>query len=516
MREKLLKGMDWMQKNMVSIYVGLMFVFFPLYIRNKLFGITDAKFFFLCVLTIGAAVITAVVQFGKWGQTFPHGWKKRDLLYLAFLFCGVISVCLSSHRAAAFTGTDGRRLGLLLYLIFGMMLVLVTTAEKLSEAVFFGYGFSTVCTGVLGILNHYGIDPLGIYAEIREEQRSMFTATIGNIDFFSVYMAVAFVFFAVLWIKAQNGIVRIFSAFVMLTAGVSVACWSADVGWIGIFLFCMAGWLLVQTVSELGRYFFAAGITFTEIRISGIGNGKIAGAGELEGISAVLTKSSWSVGIAILLALGLFFIQRSSFADKISHYAKAVRRIAAGALIVAVGGLLLLIVCVNTGKIDASSHPFFSYLYLTDEWGTLRGYVWRRTVEYWKQAPFVEKLFGIGPDTAVYVYRQILPDGAPAALSATYDNAHGECLQLLLTHGLFGMLTYYGWWILSVVPMIRTEVHDGRKDAFRLAIGFALTGYLVMMQTCVNSLIVTTIPFLLLCVGKRNQRDFNRHSCERT
>lgn len=506
MREKLLKGMDWMKKNMVSIYVGLMLVVFPLYIRNKLFGITDAKFFFLCTLTIGMAVITVIVQFAKWRQMLIYGWKTWDLLYLAFLLCGLLSVCLSGHRVAAFTGEDGRRLGLFLYLIFGVMLVLVTTAEKLSEAVFLGYGFSTVCTGVLGILNHYGVDPIGIYAEMQEEQQSMFTSTIGNIDFFSVYMAVAFVFFAVLWLKGQNSIVRILSAFVMEIAGVSIACWSADVGWIGIFLFCVTGWLLLQTTSELGRYFFSVGITCAGIGISDIGNGKAAGIGELEGISAVLTKSSWSAGIAIaafMLALGLFFIQKSSFWYIINRYGKQFRRIAIAALAAAVVGLVLLIVCINTGKMDASFQPFFSYLYLSDEWGTLRGYVWRRTIEYWKRASMTEKMFGIGPDTAVYVYRKILPDGAPAALSATYDNAHGECLQLLLTHGLLGVLIYYGWWILSVVQMIRTSVSNGKIDVFRLAIGFALIGYLVMMQTCVNSLIVTTIPFLLLCVGKR-------------
>ena len=88
---------------------------------------------------------------------------------------------------------------------------------------------------------------------------------------------------------------------------------------------------------------------------------------------------------------------------------------------------------------------------------------------------------------------------------SVYDNAHNEFLQLLLTHGLLGTLAYYGWGVVSVVDIFRSGFRKKSEGCVYFAIGFTMICYFVMMLTCVNMVLVTAVPFLLLCLGKREE-----------
>ena len=240
----------------------------------------------------------------------------------------------------------------------------------------------------------------------------------------------------------------------------------------------------------------------------------LPGTKTLDGISGLLTQNGWTwkCAIAATEAAGLlFFRMRSNGAAEGVGWI-IVRRLVIILLGIGIGILICLAALVNTGVLDDMVHPLLSYLHITDEWGTLRSYVWRRTVEYWKEAPMIEKLFGIDPDTAVYVYQLILPDGAPEAMNAVYDNAHNELLQLLLTHGFLGMVSYYGWCVCAAANSIWLGIQKNASSVWNLAVGVAMIGYFCMMLTCVNSMVVTVIPFLLLSIGRREmlQKQENR------
>ena len=169
MRDRVEEIAAWIRKNLGTVYVWIMLTIFPVYMRDGLFDITEAKYLFVVKATIWAAGILAVMNMDTLVRMVKIGWKRSDLLFLAFLVSSVISVIGSSYQKEAFTGEAGRHLGLMLYLVYGVMLVMIVTTEHISEFVFWGYGFSTLCVGGLGILNHYGIDPLHVYLEMQQE-----------------------------------------------------------------------------------------------------------------------------------------------------------------------------------------------------------------------------------------------------------------------------------------------------------------------------------------------------------
>lgn len=47
MKEKLKEGIRLIQKNLTSVYLWFMLVIFPVYLRDKLFDTTDAKYLLL-------------------------------------------------------------------------------------------------------------------------------------------------------------------------------------------------------------------------------------------------------------------------------------------------------------------------------------------------------------------------------------------------------------------------------------------------------------------------------------
>ena len=507
MRDRVEEIAAWIRKNLVTVYVWIMLTIFPVYMRDGLFDITEAKYLFVVKATIWAAGILAVMNMDTLVRMVKNGWKRSDLLFLVFLVSSVISVIGSSYQKEAFTGEAGRHLGLMLYLVYGVMLVMIVTTEHISKFVFWGYGFSALCVGGLGILNHYGIDPLHVYSEMQQEDRPFYISTIGNIDFFSIYVAVAFVFFAVLFMKGSDTKRSIAVAIPMTVSGISIASVPADTGFLAVILFWAVGWLIVDKWQEFFRFLLSAVLVLAGWRGIGILNEHMPAANWLDGMSYAVTQT-WTgmyTAVGILFFAIVVYLCGKKYDSRYKENGRKIKCIGAAILGVIAWIAVVLFILVNSGKVDLSAHPLFSYLHISDEWGNLRGYVWRKTLEYLWTMPLFQKLFGIGPDTAVYIYQQILPEGAPAALTSVYDNAHNEFLQLLLTHGLLGTLAYYGWGVVSVIDIFRSGFRKKSEGCVYFAIGFTMICYFVMMLTCVNMVLVTAVPFLLLCLGKREE-----------
>ena len=365
------------------------------------------------------------------------------------------------------------------------------------------------------MLNHYGIDPLGVYTEMREEQKVAFISTIGHMDFFSNYMAVAFVFFAVLFIMEKDRKRAVWTAVPMAAAGISIACSPADTGFLAVILFFGLGWAFLRHLMELVRFFLVFAVLFAGYFCMGKIEQMFLPGKELDGLGGYLLHTPLTgiaACLAVVIAGGIAYWYRKRVVrcldeelvryEKIGSNFKKAAMCLIGVFAVAV---VLLFFWANSGKLDLTGHPFLSYLHVSDEWGSLRGYLWRKTVEYWRASSIGQKLIGVGPDTAVYVYDEILQTAGSPVLGRTYDNAHNLILQLLLTHGLIGMLSWLVWWSASVVSAFRAGMAETERDPLHLAVGFTMIAYFVMMLTSVNIELVTTIPFLLLCLGKRKE-----------
>ena len=138
------------------------------------------------------------------------------------------------------------------------------------------------------------------------------------------------------------------------------------------------------------------------------------------------------------------------------------------------------------------------YLILNDSWGTNRGYVWRKSVEIFQGFPFLQKLFGYGPDTfGILTTENFRMEMIHATQGQIFDNAHNEYLHYLVTIGALGLITYV---VFLVAAGWRMAVRRNRNRYIPGCL-FAVLCYGTQALVNLNLPIATPIMWLLLSVG---------------
>ncbi len=137
------------------------------------------------------------------------------------------------------------------------------------------------------------------------------------------------------------------------------------------------------------------------------------------------------------------------------------------------------------------------YLYINDDWGTHRWYIWRIGMESYGQFPLMHKLFGFGPDTYGIVTSLNYYDEMAGRYGEIFDSAHNEYLQYLVTLGLVGLTSY----LALMVSAVREMVHRAKKEPFVMAVVFAVVCYGAQAVVNISVPIVTPVMLTLLMMG---------------
>lgn len=129
-----------------------------------------------------------------------------------------------------------------------------------------------------------------------------------------------------------------------------------------------------------------------------------------------------------------------------------------------------------------------------DKWGTNRGGVWVRCMKLFAQSDWRVKLFGFGPD----LLKKPLADAYGAEIAAycnlSFNNAHNEYIQYLLTHGALGLTAYLTFAIGACASLFRRA----RKSAAAAGLLAGALAYLLHAAVNVNQPITTPLLFLFL------------------
>jgi hypothetical protein len=133
-------------------------------------------------------------------RLFAGLWSRRRRVPphpAALALCGlfVVSVggaLLSRYPDDVFWGQNNRYQGLLTLFAYALV-VLVLSRRKVDlrwpeRALALG----AALVGLLGLLNHFGADPLGFTENLRKSDQGRFLSTIGNADFYGSYLVMAF------------------------------------------------------------------------------------------------------------------------------------------------------------------------------------------------------------------------------------------------------------------------------------------------------------------------------------
>ena len=129
-----------------------------------------------------------------------------------------------------------------------------------------------------------------------------------------------------------------------------------------------------------------------------------------------------------------------------------------------------------------------------DKWGTNRGGVWVRCMKLFAQSDWRVKLFGFGPD----LLKKPLADAYGAEIAAycnlSFNNAHNEYIQYLLTHGALGLTAYLTFAAGACASLFRRA----RKSAAAAGLLAGALAYLLHAAVNVNQPITTPLLFLFL------------------
>ena len=157
----------------------------------------------------------------------------------------------------------------------------------------------------------------------------------------------------------------------------------------------------------------------------------------------------------------------------------------------AAAALFLFYTYVDT---DTKLTGMLKLLRFRDKWGTNRGGVWVRCMKLFAQSDWRVKLFGFGPD----LLKKPLADAYGAEIAAycnlSFNNAHNEYIQYLLTHGALGLTAYLTFAVGACASLFRRA----RKSAAAAGLLAGALAYLLHAAVNVNQPITTPLLFLFL------------------
>jgi len=173
-----------------------------------------------------------------------------------------------------------------------------------------------------------------------------------------------------------------------------------------------------------------------------------------------------------------------------------------GVIAAAISGIIYIFydcnVAGNADKYSAASN----YILFNDEWGTHRGYIWRKAMECYSELSLWKKMIGYGPETFGIL---VMAKTANNPYNELFDSAHNEYLHMLVTVGIMGLSAY----LFSIATFIKKCFVSKNKAPHIIAVVFGVICYGTQAFVNLNLPIVTPMLWLLLGIGAAYYRNDN-------
>ena len=480
---------------------ALMLCVLPLLFHNGFFDINRVKVSAVCrsVPLLLVAFVIALVLRPK-GERLP-GVKRIPRAPVACLAVLLLACVISCARfgfdEATLTGSEGRYCGLNFWLACGgAFAIMASGASRLPHI----DAAAIVCAGAvaaLGIANALGLDPLRFYPGISEKQRSVFLSTIGNADFFGAYLAMLFPLAGARFVKRARGGWACLPLALLMACGIVAS--RTDSSFLALHLGCAA--LLACSGDSLNAMSCAlllwGGCFFA---LPAMRPALDAADRMVYGLLRLLCDTGLSMLLGALCLCGAVLcciLYRRGRRAPGRVLPMAIGAVIAAAALLLVGAIVYFS-CVDTqSELGAAA----TLLRFDDDWGSRRGFVYTRSLRAYADYGVADKLFGRGVDMTKRILAPY--NDNPRVLElGTFNDAHCQPLQLLLTTGLPGVLSFLAFYAC----MLREVLRQQGGDALLTGISASLMGYSVVMLLQVTQpiLIATYLSLCALALSRIN------------
>ena len=483
------------------MFVLYMSSFFLVYMDNKYFNITATRNYVflygvLGLLVLSALAVTVEIFMNNYyggGSMFTLDCKipaMPDFWACLFLVANVCAFFMATDKAAAYDGSKGRRMGLLMISCLVLSFLILARKVYVNKINLYILAGVTAFAYVLSYLQHFGMDPFDLIRDITQKQKQLFISTFGNINTFGSFICIATPLFAAIVIYSKKLDLRIISGIIVIMSSMAMLASKSDNVYLGIgtaFLLLLfisikdkklVGYWLSVTLLSLGLFI----MTLIKARYGGSEK-------HINGIAKLI--GDWRItgalfGACLVVFVILLLLEKMN-GETFGKFQGRTLMIVLAVLIV-IAGVGLFILGRKSGKTD-----LFTF---NDKWGTYRGYIWRRLVSIYKESGFLHKLFGHGNESIAEIMKPYY-DEMVSVTGKSYDNAHNEVIHYLLTTGLFGAISYIGFFVSSLIFMLRRY----KADPVVTAMMAAGVGYFFQGLVNLNQPITTPIFFTVLGVG---------------
>lgn len=482
-----------------GIFVCIMFTIYPLFFHNKFFDIVSCKYEFLKIIIIIITVIEALC-FSLYlmdrimaKEKLIKKEKIRITPLYIFVFSwfaiNLISALLSEYKDYVMDGAAGRSAGFKSVLCYFIIFIIVSKLYKDSDIAFYGFLISSVLISILGILNGMNIDPLGFFKGLDARQIIIYLSTLGNMDIYTLYFSLSIPLILMHYLKEKDirkKILYLLGASINIIAITAGQC---DMAYIiivfSLFLVMIFNKEEESIVILLLPYFLSV------LPIYMLAKANI-NADITRNVSKITYGYFKIYPVFIVLFLILLFIN-----SKKKIYVNKLKK---SAFIFLVSGLILyfiLLILFTFILKDVDLSGFSTFLRFNNEFGSYRGFIWKKVIEEYLSFNFIGKLIGIGPDT---LYPYLMENCAEEMMQVTktyYDNAHNEFLQYLITTGILGLVSYVGIIFFALKNGIKAWLENKNKKYIYLP---SVILYLLMTFININQVVTTPLFIIMLAI----------------
>ena len=477
-------------KVILTLYIFTVFTLIPLAMPTGYKNLGEMK----CSLFLkAAAVFTPLFLIFLIGAFISGRTRLKDyrtLLTLTVIFAAnlTLSSALSADFQKSLSGSPGWRMGL-----FAFLAMLVSA---LAAAVFNlpgGYIYLPLLAGaaassIIAAANRFGLDLM--MPHLSAENRQDFIGTLGNINWFAGFLTVT-IPIAISLLFSDNKKMRTagsITLFILLTAAVLQ-------GSNGLLPALCAVFIVLFVLASADRTYQRPFLTM--LLILGAAMEACAAAvllfpGAYNGPAdnLFLRIAGFHIGLFIVGAavLCLHFQKKGQF----DNLPRAAKFLLPTVLTLAVLLPLLLLIIQLT-------------VTLPRNFGTYRGFIWHVAKSGFKKLPFLNMLFGVGPDL-MGDYLVSVP-GFQDLISAVYGNAkllnaHSMLLTQLLNTGILGVSSHL---ILVTFALKKglTALYAYKKEGspeptWLLASLLGVISYDIYMMFSFDQVTVTPLFYILL------------------
>ena len=510
-------------KEILVIYLFLILVIYPLYYENGFVGIGKAKWHFFRIVTyyingryfpIPSFLALLLIAF-IWYQIdlirtkqLSSFWKSNvtatDWFVLAYLIFALISSVLSPYTDFIIWGYQGWNMGIIAQFAFCALYFFVSRFWRWDTLMFILYLGASTIVNLLGVLNRFRIDPLGMYFDMSHKVIFEYLSTLGQRTWYSSYVMIVFPIGLFIYWEAEKKWVRIASLIYIIIGFMTAITQDADSAFLALFAALLTLFAFsFDTNKHMKRFLEIIAIMFLSWKIIGILQTAFPdNAVELGEFMMFGSKSPlmWIPTVFFIL-LCLVFTGLDKDGRINAPSLKPLRNAVLILTVIVLAAGVVYIILNTRGMLPENLRSDNHYLFFGDGWGNNRGLVWKTTADSVLQTALhdpVRFIFGCGPDAFYNTLYKYHADELNARYGKTiFICAHNEWLNAIVNIGITGGIAYLGIFVSAFVLFAKkvSKIPELAGPAMCIAAYFAHNFF------CYQQIICTPIIFIIIGAG---------------